>query len=481
MKTILALTLVMALTLTISLSYAQSNTQRLNTVIENTESAAETLQALLDAVAALPAQIEAILTGTNDKIDAGFNDTTSSLADIRADIASIDTRLDTVSTSTDNINSQVLGFEPTLATLLVNSQANKQTISDVTALMATLNDNIDTVREEIQAQDITSVSNSVDSLKLAFNDEIDRINARLSAIESSLNELTDTSATSKLGLDDADVKASSKVEITAYTYKKENRPIGNAYELDFGFSCNGPIILQSVGTDVKRTSDPIIPTPTPGLTTPTNYLRVDGEDLYNSRLETTVGIYTVLIGDEDYEDQIKHLPAGDRLRFTSVQHESKSLIADSSSGNFGFKYVVTVEYLKRASTTCSFDIAQDVTLPNRDSLTIVAYTTSPPLNELEVIITCNNNPVEIQEIRLLGAEPVATGLGDLAKLELYFDGASDASVDETIMIHPNGTLADHTYPLRFDGDLKIGGSIPGTDTAIMAIDYATVSGASCAS
>ena len=481
MKTILTLTLVIALTLSISLSYAQSNTERLNTVVTNTQSIIDTLQSIVDTIAGLPAQIETILADTNTKIDAGFNNTSIFLNGIRTDVTSIETKLDTVSTSTTGISSQISSFESTLATLLVNSQANKQTISDVTSLMAALNDNIDTVRTEIAAQDIASLSNNVDSLRLKLNTETDSINIRLAAIESALEELTDTPTTTTLGIDDGLIKASTKIEITAYTYKKENRPVGNAYELDFGFLCSGPIFIESVGTDVKRTSNPIIPTPTPGLTTPANYLRVDGEYLYNSRLESTVGIYTVFINDEDFEDQIKRLSPGEKLRFTSVQHESGTQIADSSSGNFGFKYVVTVNYIKSAPTTCSFDISQEVTLPKRDSLIIVTAKADPQLGQFEEIITCGNNPVEIQNIQLLATSAVTEAFvaAGLAKLDLYFDGASDSTADVTIMIHQNGTLADHTYPLRFDGDLKLAGNVPGNTNAVITVEYATVSGGLC--
>lgn len=478
MKTILALTLVIALTMSISLSYAQSNTERLNTVVTNTQSIIDTLQAIADTIAGLPAQIQTILADTNTKIETGFNNTSIFLDGIRTDVTTIDTKLDTVSASTTGISSQISSFEATLATLLVNSQANKQTITDVTALMAALNDNIDTVRTEIAAQDITSLSNNVDSLRLKLNTETDSINIRLAAIEAALNELTDTPTTATLGIDDGLIKDSTKVEITAYTYKQENKRIGNAYELDFGFLCNGPIFIESVGTDVTRTSNPIIPTPTPGLTTPVNYLRVDGEYLYNSRYESTPGLYVPIIADETYEDQIKRLSSGEKLRFTSVQHESGEQIANSSPANFAFKYVVTVNYIKSAPTTCSFDIGQDVTLPKRGSEFIVTAT-DPPLNSFQKILACGNNPVEIQSIELLNMNNVTPALASLAKIDLYFDGASDSSVDVTIPIHPNGTLADHTSSLRFDGDLKLTGNTPGSNAAIITIEYATVSGGSC--
>lgn len=480
MKTILALTLVIALTLSISLSYAQSNTERLSTVVTNTQSIIDTLNGLVDTIASLPAQIQAILANTNTKIDTGFNNTSMFLNNIRTDVTSVDTKLDTVSASTTGISSQISSFEATLATLLVNSQANKQTISDVTALMTALNNNIDTVRTEIEAQDITSLSTNVDSLRLKLNTETDNINIRLAAIEAALKELTDTPTTATLGIDAGLVKDSTKIEITSYTYKKENRKIGNAYELDFGFLCNGPIFIESVGTDVTRTSDPIIPTPTPGLTTPVNYLRVDGEYLYNSRYESTPGLYVPIIADETYEDQIKRLSSGEKLRFTSVQHESGTQIAQSSLSNFAFKYVVTVNYIKSAPTTCSFDISQDVTLPKRASEFIVTSTTSPLNTFKNIILTCGGNLVEINKIGLLNMNDVTPALVTLATVDLYFDGASDSTVDVSIPIHANGTLAEPQYPLRFEGDLKLEGNTPGTNAAIITIEYATVSGGSCA-
>lgn len=479
MKIILALTLIITLSLSVPLSYAQSNTERLNSLVTMAESMTETLQEIVSSIAELPTQIENLLSATNAKIDAGFNSTSMGLDGIRTDVESVDSKLDTVSVTTSAIGSQVAAFEASLGTLLINSEATKSTLNDVTALMTALSGNIDTVRTEIAAQDIAALSNSIDSLKLSVNTDMNTINTRLTAIEASLRDLAEKPSDSTLGLSDSPIKSSTKVEITSYTYKQENRPIGNTYELDFAFLCNGPIVIDEVSTDVRRTTSPIIPTPDPTAITPVNYLRVDGENLYHSRYESTPGLFVPIIASETYEGQIKQLAAGEKLRFTSVQHESGSIIADSSLSNFGFKYIVTVNYIKSAATTCSFDIAQGVSLPKRDSAIIVASTTNPPLNAFQNVLTCGGNPVEIQDIRMV-AQPVTQSLASFAELNLFFEGASDSTADVTIgIVQATGELEDHTYPLRFDGDLKLAGNVPGTTVAIITIDYATVSGGSC--
>lgn len=410
----------------------------------------------------------------------------------------------------DSTSSAITGFSGVLDSIKGAAESTQQSVSELTSLVGVINGDVNEIKSTLSGQDGTSISENLNFLTNVINrnhvslsDRLDSLELAMVQMESTLSDIerrlsvTPATPTPNTGTSPTIVspgsgltRSTETLNVAAFTYKstgtKQTVDGNTVYDLAITFSCNRPVSVDRVSTDVSTRLTEVIPHSNPNINTDRNYLTVDGRDLYDSRFEVTSTTYAPLI--KVAELNLEPLATGDALRFDSRQHEVRGLIDASTRSSPGFGYTITVTYLGDRNTTCSFNTGSGSpvgALTETGSLALQATITpgSSIIRNFSDRISCNNNPVEITGIQAstVNWQP---GFANFAKLNLtILDGSNDSSPDHQIDFANNGTLADGgiDYPIPFSSDLRISGTIPGADSQLLVqIDYNTVRGASCA-
>ena len=255
------------------------------------------------------------------------------------------------------------------------------------------------------------------------------------------------------------------------------------YNLDFTFSCDKPVSIDEVRTDLTNRVSWIITDSTPDSGTDANYLTVDGRELYHSSFAISSSSYQVYNRAVNFN--YDSLLVGETLQFDSQQYDTASdKIADAErTANDG--YTITVNYLGDRSTVCTFSssgapstTASGGVLSNSDTLTLTPTvdTSTAILYPFSVDVTCDDNPVEITDIAATAVGNWNSGLTGFAKFEvMMIDSGTTVKID----FEDDGELGDYDYPISFSEDIRISGELPGATEILILVSYNTVSGGSC--
>ncbi|MCE2508522.1 MAG: hypothetical protein J4G04_04375 [Nitrosopumilaceae archaeon] len=272
-------------------AHAQSNTERLVNINENTDSILGFVTGISDTLASIQESVDALA------------------ADLSGDLS-------TVTESSARVESAISGFGPTLNSIVSGVQLNAATLSDLSNIMAGMSTDITRIQASLVeggdgglAQSIDLLTSTVNRNEITTSDRLDAIEAAISRLEAKLDSPASVSPT---GLS----RDSVTYDVTTYTYKSQGTDV---YELDLTFSCNGPVSIDQVSTDITASVTWIITNPLPRITTPENYLKVERQDLYNSRFETSPDRYQVYNRAVDFG--LEQLSAGQTLDFESRQND----------------------------------------------------------------------------------------------------------------------------------------------------------------
>lgn len=456
-KTLLLAVMVAGAATIASEAHAQSNTERLVSINENTNS-------ILDIVTAISNALESI----QESVDTLASD------------------MSTVTESSARVESAISGFGPTLNSIVSGVQLNAATLNDLSNIMAGMSTDISSIRASLADDGDGGLARSIDVLTSTVNRNEITTSDRLDAIEAAINRLeaaldSTPSSVSPTGL----TRGSETYEVTTYTYKSqgEKRTISgtDVYDLDLTFSCDGPVSIDEVSTDISNSVTWIITNSIPTRATPENYLEVERQELYNSRFETSPGLYQVYNRAVDFG--LEQLSVGQTLDFQSRQTESGTRINDATRSAYHTGYTITVDYLGDRSTTCSFGGTGSTStgsLPKSTSLLLAPEVGGPStIQTFSVDVTCDDDPVEITRMTATVVDGWSPSLAIFSEFELTHLG-SDRVVD--IGFANDGSLMPYDYPIAFHSeDIRISGTIASSDdvTLLIEIDYNTVADGSC--
>lgn len=442
-------------------AYAQTNSERIRTI----DSATSDIKAAVD----------------------GIVETLSPIADMVAKLDNILVSTAAITSDLSEVKSSISGFNTALLAIQTTAESNKNQLNGLTSQILEMNSKIDSIHTVLGSGGSSGIEQRLDLLKTTVDNNNLAITTRLQAIETSLSALG-TQLEGPAQVPSANlIRKVLNEEVTSYDYKvsgtKRTVSGDTVYSLDMKFSCDGPVSIDSVSTDVRTPQTPIIPTTTPNSSTNENYLKVDNRDLYNSRFETSSSSYSVL--NRDVEFNLRPLLVGSTLDFSSRQVEVDTRIADSTRSSYSFSYQITVEYLGSSSTTCTLDTGRggssNPTLTTSDTLllTITADATNSIIKPFHQVISCNNDPVQITNI--IG-NAVGSGwspdLASFANFGLQFP--NDATSNVSIGFDSNGAISPTEYPISFsNSNMEISGSMPNVSQLLVQIQYSTVDGGSC--
>ena len=165
------------------------------------------------------------------------------------------------------------------------------------------------------------------------------------------------------------------LHVSAHTYKSsgiQSTVDGKTfYDLRFGLYCNGPVMVESISTNVDTSNTAIVYNQSSDENTPHNYLlwhRVpqygqqvrtdyehlshDGGLLYHNNIKPCRDCPPTIFLSSPHTFSHAFLEAGWELPFESQQHEYNDEIANSSPDQPGFGYDITVTYVSERDTIC---------------------------------------------------------------------------------------------------------------------------------
>ena len=488
-------------------AYAQSNTERIVSIYDNVNSMTDVIDGIVDSIEEIMDSMTEQFTGIQNQlssIDSKINSTQADITSINANIDSAKNSIDSLTdiaigiqgsvTGLENVRVQVAevsssisGFSSVVDTIQATVEVNRLALTNIDGKINSMSANIDTIRNSLSQSNDDDLVSSVDFLSNSVNRFNVDITTRLDAIESRLDALETTqstppavsiSPTPNVGLQ----RHSVTETITSYTYKSAGTKSGNVYTLDMDFSCDGPVSLDRVRT--SSIGSAILPSSNPTISTPINYLEVDGRDLYHSRFQVSTNAYTTLTKSVVFN--LDSLPVGSTLKFSSQQHESGTSISSSTSNNHTFRYDIVIEYLGSSSTTCTLDTGSTVSagvLSKADSLIISANvdTSGSIINTFSNTIDCDDDPIEITSIEAQVLESWPSELSSFSEFKLTFlDGNNDSTADVNIGFDSSGNLNTTTYPIAVSGaDLLISGRLPNVGSMLIVMNYNTISDGAC--
>ena len=215
-------------------AHAQTNTERLITTVDNTNSIIASLNALADAVASGFASVLAAIGMVEADTEA-----------IMAEIGHVEGELADVSSSVQSVQSDVAGLSGD--------------ISDVNSNISDINSNIQSVQNDLaglsgavggSAASFASLADTVQSNSVAINslsEKLDMISEAVGAVQTTVETQEEVDPAVKNMLHSAETEQAVAVADFAGTVTKH--PTDGVYEASNTFSCTGDVFLDSLAID----------------------------------------------------------------------------------------------------------------------------------------------------------------------------------------------------------------------------------------
>ena len=250
-------------------AYAQSNTDRLINIDEATED-------ILEAVGGIPELLGSIqdsITELMEAVTALSSDVTglsSNMTGIHSNVAGIYSEINNLSASSAasslRIESTISTIEPTLLGIAAGVENNRNTLESLSSIMASMNANIESIESSLGAEeDDGGLARSIEFLTSTINRNEISVSERLDKIEAALEGLSTKPPTTQSTSIDNVSPGSEAYDVTSYTYQSQGDKKSvfgqDVYKLEFTFSCDKPVTIDTVSTDLTQRVSWIITDP----------------------------------------------------------------------------------------------------------------------------------------------------------------------------------------------------------------------------
>ena len=511
--------------------YAQTNTDRLIAVVDNTDGLPGMLDALMTAISDGVASILAAITGLQTHVDDGLHAIDEDLMAIDADLQSIHGDLTNVDADLQAVHGDLSAIDADLVNI-------HEDLTNVDADLVTIHDDLTTVHDDLTTMDgdIESLTQSVNAMGQAASaitglaDANTATQEGVNANSAAINELKDLlmSVSEAVGAVQETVEAEpeeasttvgtklSKVDkdfSVAVSAFGQNKATATTYKTKLTFSCEEHVFVSRVdaGTD---NSVPFTDTRT-GTDNPTVSITANSLPVYTNKLPT--GTETVAYsGGVDF--RLLPLSAGDTLT-VDVSTTKTTIDLRESNSTHGNQVFSIQDYLKAERSTTKIDTegndsVDDSDLKKSDAGKVEAlvinvdwYTSaadakctlkspvSPAVDYSDTdetasgtLLAASGSTGAIREISpavftcdsdtaitKVVLEGIPLGFMSFIDLDIEADSKKSLKFENVA----NVTTAQLDDPLEFDGgEFTISGKIPG-QAALVTVTYDTVDDSSC--
>lgn len=479
---------------------AQTNSERLVSIDESTDTIQEVVNAIQEAIASIADGIANIMSGIK-MLQTDMDTVVSGVGIIEEDISSASGKIDTLMASTEEITDSLDAIDERIQSL--EEGDGQQDEQD--RLVGLIND-------------LTYRTNVLDSNLI---DRLSSIESRLTAMEIQLLALEEEDD----GDDDDDksrpvidylLEGTSQRSLSSYDFKRQGDDVPTRgltyYDLEMTFSCNNNVFLkkatmttafgdddQYLIRDADHTDDQ------GGEPDGINYVTVEGRTLYHNWYDTAPGTQNNYIeySTQDTSFGNRLLREGSALDFKARLYDGHFdmgqydpdaanteplLINNSTRDSNTSLYTLKVEWTaQRSGTICSIGYGSDsgpVGLTAEKSLSygVDIDSDNSILNNFSDTLDCEGEPVSITNVDTGTGDEWASSLARYAVMYMtIIDGVNDDEPDATFGFDSDGraSLSDGDLPSFADADLEITGRLPGTEGLVVRINYDTVPGVTC--
>ena len=510
-------------------AYAQTNTERLMTTVDNTNSILSALNALADAVASGFASVLAAIGMVEADTEA-----------IMTEIGHVEGELADVSSSVQSVQSDVAGLSDDISDINSNVQSVKNDLTNLAGIVSG------------SATGFSTLTDNVGKNAAAINelsDKLDMISTAVGAVQTTVETQEDVDPAVTNMLHTAETEQT--VAVADFAGAVAKHPTDGVYEASNTFSCTGDVFLDSMAiTDVDAALYTIttiagydrVPKTTVSLNgvnlyevydndspadsdaLPANALQITKDRDFDNQF-LSAGSTLVVKGSTDQSADGDDTPfafadIATRGAQNVLEYEFNATAGADEGANVYFTlqdyvnlksnkatinatdtvvgggtnqatkvqlgttelYTITVKWFAASSdTTCSITSAVETTsgLPNTDNTVLVALNidsgadVGPPTPFTAATLDCNGEDTEITGVSIQAGG--IAGLNQFIEVELTADG-EPASVSFGDDNRADADASD--LPFRFSGsDLTVSGE--GIGTLLLQVTYDTTQGNTC--
>lgn len=301
-------------------AHAQTNTERLITTVDNTNSIVAALDALADSVA------------------SGFAAVLEAIGAVEADVGAMSEHLEHVESDLGDINSNVQSVQSDVASLsggISDINSNLQNVqSDLAGLVGTVGGS---------AASFASLADTVQSNQVAINslsEKLDMISEAVGVVQ----EAVEADPAEAVDPITELVSGSSEAEITVADFAGgiSKHPANNVYKSTNSFSCDGDVFVDMVSV---AKLDPVLTVENIGSlgdeSAPKSTITVDGRTLYEAYFDPDgEGAQPVTVSHRPVDMDNLFLPVGSELEIKGSTDQSVA-VGGNDDDNEGIQITAT--------------------------------------------------------------------------------------------------------------------------------------------
>lgn len=517
---------------TINDAFAQTNTERLATVVDTTSDTNSKVAQLTEIWNNFGSQFTPITDALN-MVAAEITTISGEISDLSDDVMATSAKVDTLEDKLDNY----------AATRASDSAELKEQIESLSEALPDIQNKISTLAGDASVGDLADKVDSITTQLNEFSSTLATIQTEVESIQGELGLVKETAQTvvgsAPEQLSNHDLEQEVKLEWYAHTL--DAAPTDNTYKTEYHFTCESDVFISEVSSDIgdagtntitlkyngtgagslTSTSvlNPVYTVTSDAAERADATLSVGGNVLFDSRFGGTAAAESPTIYDQEHDFELMELKAGELLTFESMT-EARSAsnaianvvalyqyantekntanatgVTDSTPFLTGVNgdnlnatkaqlgaatvYSVTVNYHSEAADPkCKITPADVAPLDNVDQILFISPDISGTgvLTQYEAQMDCDLNAVRITDVTadLTGAD----GFNNYVNMKLTV--GDDTKAEFTFADNTSVLTEKYSYPIEFEAtNLKIEGDALVGSGLVIQFTYDTVTGGEC--
>ena len=278
---------------TINDAFAQTNTERLSTVVDTTSDTNSRVVQLTEIWNNFGSQFTPITDALN-MVAAEITTISGGISDLSDDVMATSAKVDTLEDKLDNY----------AATRASDSAELKAQIDSLSEALPDIQNKISTLAGDASVGDLADKVDSITTQLNEFSSTLATIQTEVESIQSELGLVKETAQT-VVGMAPGDLtnyELEQEVKLAWYAHRLSEAPTDNKYTTEYHFTCESDVFIGTVSSDIGERTDDTLASGTNGITL--KYTVSTAGDTFDSITETTVAnpVYRSLGTDTNEAD-----------------------------------------------------------------------------------------------------------------------------------------------------------------------------------
>ena len=334
---------------TINDAFAQTNTERLATVVDTTSDTNSKVAQLTEIWNNFGSQFTPITDALN-MVAAEITTISGEISDLSDDVMATSAKVDTLEDKLDNY----------AATRASDSAELKEQIESLSEALPDIQNKISTLAGDASVGDLADKVDSITTQLNEFSSTLATIQTEVESIQGELGLVKETAQTVVGSAPDqlTNHELEQEVKLEWYAHRLDAPSTGNTYKTEYHFTCESDVFIGTVNSDIgegaagtltsgtnfitfkyngtgsgSQTSDseaanPVYYNASDSIHEPDATLHVGGNVLFDSKFGGTITSPTVYDAPHDFE--LMELKAGKLLTFKSMTKQSSDVTGQTA-------------------------------------------------------------------------------------------------------------------------------------------------------